>query len=354
MPNPTIGVMTENVAGGAPFSGFDRAETTMQWSQPIELGGKRSARIAAGEAGVTAARARDRDARVGYAFDLARAYATVEIADQRIDLAEDEVEEGENDLRAAKALVDAGKEARLRALQAEASLNTVRAELDVAKAARITALARLSALAGVEEPYTGLTAPILDGAPEAAQPVGPVDPLAASSYLAAQADRDAAEHRLTAERRRTTPDVTVNIGVRRLQYENATALVGGVTIPLRLFDRNRGNIQASTAEVEAADARLARAKYEAEANARIALAQIDAGEARVLAAQHSLETAQETYRLARIAYEAGKSPLLELLTARHGLGLARGVLLDARAARFEARADLARLQGRAVTGDIIP
>jgi len=212
----------------------------------------------------------------------------------------------------------------------------------------------LSALAGVAEPYTGLTAPILDGAPEAAQPVGPVDPLAASSYLAAQADRDAAEHRLTAERRRTTPDVTVNIGVRRLQYENATALVGGVTIPLRLFDRNRGNIQASTAEVEAADARLARAKYEAEANARIALAQFDAGEARVLAAQHSLETAQETYRLARIAYEAGKSPLLELLTARHGLGLARGVLLDARAARFEARADLARLQGRAVTGDIIP
>jgi cobalt-zinc-cadmium efflux system outer membrane protein len=63
-PNPSINVMTENVAGSSPYSGFGRAETTLQYSQPIELGGKRSARIAAGEAGVVASRARDRDARV--------------------------------------------------------------------------------------------------------------------------------------------------------------------------------------------------------------------------------------------------------------------------------------------------
>jgi len=353
-PNPTVGVMTENVAGGSPFSGFDRAETTMQWSQPIELGGKRSARIAAGEAGTAAARARDRDARIRYAYDLARAYAAAEIADRRVILAEDEVEEGENDLRAARALVDAGKESRLRALQAESSLNAVRADLEAAKAGRIAALARLSALAGVEELFTGISAPILDGGADKAPVTGPVDPTATSSYIAARAERDAAAYRLAAERRRTAPDVTVNVGVRRLEYERATALVGGVTIPLRIFDRNRGNIQASTADVEAADARVARARFEAQAEARATLAQIDAAEARVAAAERGLGTADETYRLARIAYESGKSSLLELLTARHGLGLARGVLLDANAARFEARAELARLQGRAVTGDMIP
>jgi cobalt-zinc-cadmium efflux system outer membrane protein len=45
---------------------------------------------------------------------------------------------------------------------------------------------------------------------------------------------------------------------------------------------------------------------------------------------------------------------MELLAARHGLGTARDTLLDARTAQFEARASLARLQGRTITGEVIP
>jgi outer membrane protein, heavy metal efflux system len=88
-PNPTVGVLSENFAGSAPYRGFGRSETTVQYSQPIELGGKRSARIAAGQAGVVASQARDLDARIGFAYDLARAYAGAEIADELIGIAED-------------------------------------------------------------------------------------------------------------------------------------------------------------------------------------------------------------------------------------------------------------------------
>ncbi|MES2022860.1 MAG: TolC family protein [Pseudomonadota bacterium] len=351
-PNPSVSILTENIAGSSPYRGFDRAETTLQYSQPIEIGGKRSARIAAGEAGVVAARARDRDARIAYAYDLARAYAAAEIADRRIALAEDEVEEAQNDLRAARALVGAGKEARLRALQAESSLNAVNAELELAKANRIAAFARLSALAGVDQPFTSLSESLLDR-PVTAPAIGPVDPLASSAYLAARAEREAADRRLTAERKRTIPDITANIGVRRLNYENSTALVGGVSIPLHIFDRNRGNIAASQADVQAAEARLAMARYDAQAEAQAVQAQLAAADARVSAAETAQATADETYRLARIAYEAGKSPLVELLAARHGLGAARGIVLDARTARFEARAQLAHLQGRTIFGDPI-
>jgi len=49
-------------------------------------------------------------------------------------------------------------------------------------------------------------------------------------------------------------------------------------------------------------------------------------------------------------YEAGKSPLSELLIARHGLGVARGVGVDATSARLDALAQLASLQGVAITG----
>lgn len=351
-PNPTVGVMTENIAGSSPYRSFDRAETTLQFSQPIEVGGKRAARIAAGEAGITASRARDRDARVAYAYDLARAYAGAEVADGRIALALSEVEQANGDLTVARALVDAGKEARLRALQAETALNAVRAELELARADRITAYGRLSALVGAEDIFSGLSESLLDR-PVTPPVTGPVDPLATSTYLAASAERDAADRRVDAERRRAIPDITASVGVRRLDFENATALTAGVSIPLQLFDRNRGNIAASRAEAQAAEARLATARNEAVADARAAQAQLAAADARTLAADDAQRTADETYRLARVAYEAGKSPLVELINARRGLGEARSGLLDARVARFEARARLARLQGRTIFGEPI-
>lgn len=351
-PNPSVSVLAENVAGGAPYRGFDGAETTLQLNQPFEFGGKRSARIAAGQAGVGVARARAFEARVVYAHDLALAYATAEVAQRRVELAEDEVEEAEADLKVARALVDAGKEARLRSLQAESALNALRADLDLAKANLVAALARLSALAGAPNAYTGITGSVL-ALSDTAATAGPVDPSRAAVYRTALAERDAASQRLAYERKRAIPDVTGSLGVRRLERDNATAMVVGVSVPLPLFDRNRGNIAAANAEVQGTAARAEAARIEAEAELRGAIAQADAAEARVKAAQASLDTAEEAYRLARIAYESGKAPLIELLAARHNLGAARGVVVDTTAARFAAYATLARLQGRTITGDPI-
>ena len=351
-PNPSVSLMTENVTGSSPYRGFDRAETTLQYNHTLELGGKRGARIEAGEAGVTASKARDQDARAAYAYDLALAYAAAEAADSRIALAQDEVEEGEADLGAARALVDAGKEARLRALQAETSLNEAKAALDLANANRIAAFARLSALTGSQTPFASLAQSVLDLGPKTPA-VGPVDPLASPYYLAAQAEREAADRRLRAEQRRAVPDVTASIGVRRLEYDNATALLGSLSLPLPIFDRNRGNIAASRAEADAAQARLAMAQNDARAEAQASAAQFHAAMARVTAALGAQATADETYRLARIAYEAGKSSIIELLAARHGLAITRGGVLDARLAAFEARARLARLTGSTISGDPI-
>ena len=104
-PNPTISLSSENFLGSAPYGGFSRAETTLQVNQPIELGGKRSARVAAGQATVVASRARAIEGRLTDAYDLARAYGLAEIADRRIALAEDEVEEAAANVKLARALV---------------------------------------------------------------------------------------------------------------------------------------------------------------------------------------------------------------------------------------------------------
>lgn len=349
-PNPNISFYGENFGGSSPYGGFGRTETTIQYNHPFELPGKRSSRIAAGTAGVAAAQARGLEGRLIYAYELARAYAGAEIAERRIALADDEVEEATADLKLARALVVAGKEARLRQLQAETELSTLQADRAGRQADRTVALARLSALAGVETPFTSLSESLLDRL-NATPATGPLDPLQTITVRAAEAEREAAALQVTAQRKAAMPDVTAQIGVRRLEIDNATAIVAGVSLPLNLFDRNKGNIAAAQASLRGAEARAAQTRLEAQANGNAAQILLKAADERGAAAARTLVTAEETYRLARIAYEAGKSPLIELLAARHGLGVAGGVVLDAEAARLDARANLARLSGLTITGE---
>src|SRR5258706_231620 len=123
------------------------------------------------------------------------------------------------------------------------------------------------------------------------------------------------------------------------------------TVPLPLFDKTRGNISASIAQLDAADARLSAARLEAENGFRSAAAQAMAADARVLSSAQAETAADESYRLARVGYDAGRTPLIELLTARRNLTAAQGGTLDARLARITAEAALARLFGRIPFGE---
>src|SRR3546814_14067238 len=51
-PNPTISVDMDNAAGTGGYGLFKQSEMTVTYSQPIERGGKRSARMALAERGV--------------------------------------------------------------------------------------------------------------------------------------------------------------------------------------------------------------------------------------------------------------------------------------------------------------
>jgi cobalt-zinc-cadmium efflux system outer membrane protein len=349
-PNPTLEVDIENVAGGGPFRGTDLAETTAQLEQTLELGGKRPARIAAGRAEVDAARARSVQARADFAFDLADAYAQAEAAERRVELASEAVALAQEDARVAHALVTAGKEADLRAVQARAAVQATRAALDEAQAAAAAAFGKLTALAGSPRPLTSIMASLLDHA-DRSEAISRPDPLAAPSYLAAQAARGAAARRVRVERTRAVPDVAVRLGVRRFNGDDATALVGGLSVPLPVFDRNRGNVSAAQAELDGAEARLNAARLDAETDVRAATARALAAQSRIAAARESEMAADEAYRLTRIGHQGGKLSLVELNAARRGLTEARAQTLNARLERLSAEAMLARLQGVAPFGD---
>lgn len=347
-PNPTLGLEVENFNGGGAYSGVALAETTATLAQPLELLGKRAARVDAGRAGVAAARARQTRDAADFAFDLALAYAAAEAAQRRMTLADEAVALTGEDLRIARALVAAGREAELRVLQAQATVSEAQAQRQAARAAQVEAFARLAALSGAPDPFSSLAESLLER--PASSKVVQADLASAPAVLAAVAEREAAARRVSVERTRPLPDLTVSVGVRRFNGDDATALVAGLSAPLPLFDRNRGNVASARAELSGAEARLAAARLDAEADLRTAAVQIEATAARSDAALQGEAAAAEAYRLTRTGYENGKLPLLELLNARRALAEAGARRLDAQLARVRADADLARLQGRAPFG----
>ncbi|TCS15973.1 TolC family protein [Caulobacter sp. BK020] len=346
-PNPTLGLTVENITGSGPYKGFGGAETTLSIEQPLELGGKRAARTSAAKAELAAAQARAALGQVDFARDLALAYAAAEAAQRRLAIARDNVDLAQADAQAAHLLVDNGREAKVRAVQAEAGLATARAEQGAAQADAETALARLSALAGSAASYTAVTGGLLESVSATASP----QPAFSPAIAAARAERDAAQRRIALERARRTPDLTVSFGVRQFQDEDATAAVFGVSAPLPLFDRNRGAVAAATADAQAAEARLAMAQAEQDGDRRAAAAQVAAADQTLDASRQAETAAAEAYRLARIGYDSGRLPLSEVLAARRDLIAARGRAVDTKLARVKALADLARAQGRIPFGD---
>ncbi|MET4682778.1 TolC family protein [Brevundimonas faecalis] len=346
-PNPNLSLGAENIGGSGPYSGFGAADLNLSLSQGLELWGRRPARVnvARAEAG-TAALRRDL-ALVDAAGRLALVYAEAEAAQRRAQLAEEGLSLSLADARAALLLVEEGREPLLRGVQAESEAAAARAALDEAAAERDAAFARLSAAAMLPTPATAVAAGLLDAEVGAQTPNLAPTAADAPAVRVAEAERKAAERRIDVERINARPDVTASLGVTRFGAENETALTVGFSLPLPLFDRNRGNIDAARAEFRAAEARVAQARQDAGADRRAATARLSASSGRVSAADAGVRAAEEAYRLSRIGAEAGRISQLELRVTRAALINARSAAVDARMARVRAEIDLARLDGRA-------
>ena len=201
--NPELGLEAENAFGTGPFEGYGNAETTLSLSQDLELWGRRGARVevARAEAG-TAALRRDL-ASVEAAGRLALVYAEAEAAERRFALADEALTVTIADTRAALTLVEEGREPLLRGIQGESEAAAARAALDEAQAERDAAFARLTAVAMLTAPVTSIEASLIDRQPAGAVAVAGSTP----EVRVAEAEREAAERRIEAERVRSRPDV---------------------------------------------------------------------------------------------------------------------------------------------------
>lgn len=339
--NPELSVDVENFAGTGPFSGVNGVETTVSINQRLDLGGRRSSRISAAQAALSAQEIRLAIARAELGQSVRTQFATAAAVRDRLALAVSNNERARELARIADELVAAGREPPLRALRARANAAQADAALRAAEAADTAARRTLASLFGVSDLVGGV------GGQLAFTTQGAVDPLATLDVRLAEAERLQAEAELRQQRAAGRLDPSVGIGVRRLSDTNDTALVAGVSIPLPIFDRNQGNVAAARSNILSAEAR--RNAAIAQASARIYNAQTNlvAAGARVTALE-SVATPQaaEALRLANLSYRAGRLSLLELLDAQDAFAAAQSELIDARLALAEATATLVRAAAR--------
>lgn len=344
-PNPSVNVETENVVGTGPYSGLSSAETTVGMSLPLELGGKRSARIGVADAQITRARLGTVVARADLVLRVTQAFNEAVAAERRLVIAREQVGIAEEGLRVARVRVRAGKASPIEEQRAEvARVNAVNA---ADRANRAVALARgnLGRLIG-REPGT-LDTGWFDGVVGVGLrvPAMPEDTLA---LAVAQADVGSAEAQVRLARSQRVPDLTLSAGARRLEATNDVAAVFGVSIPIPVFNNGRANVDAARAQRDQAQALGRMARFDAEQ--AIAAAETDLANAEANARTANgpaLAAAQEAARIARIGYREGKFGQLDLLEAERTLAETRGAAIDALAAYHDAKARLARLTARA-------
>lgn len=336
-PNPELSLEVENFAGSGVFQGFRSTETTLALSQRIELGGKRSARVEVARAERDFAFLYYKSALADLERDIRSAHANLRAAEDRAVLARDNVAAATELSRTAKLLVEVGRDPPLRELRAEAQLAEAKAEQARTFGELLVARQLLATLIGSSD--SELAASV---ASEDSPPILPPDTETLEIQLAT-AERAASQARVRLARADAVPDITGSAGVRRFQEGRETAFVAGISIPLPIRDRNRGNIEAAQSESLAAESGLALARLDASRARYEARMLLGAADARYEAlAGPGIAQAEEALRLARLGYSAGKFSLIELLDAQNALNQAKLNLIEARLDRARALAALIR------------
>lgn len=337
--NPELSLEVENFGGTGELRGVHSTEATLSVNQRLDLGGRRSARVAAARAELEVQKLRLAIARADLAQAVREQFARAVAAREKLVQATESERRARELARVAGILVEAGRDPPLRALRARSALAQSQAERVAVEADEVAARSSLAALFGVSDPIVAVGGATLDIAPQ--QQAVPETSLDVRLSEAEQLVSQAAVREQLAERR---VDPAVGVGVRHVRETGDFGLVAGLSMPLRVFDRNQGNIDASRQALAAAGARRASVLATTVARSRNAIANVEAAQRRVEALERAaVPEATEALRLAELSYREGRASLLEVLDVQDSYTSARTSLIDARLALALASAELSRL-----------
>ena len=340
LPNPELSYEMEDTRR-------DSSTTTVTLSQPLELGGKRGARVEVATFEQTIAQLElDRRAN-GLRADVVQAFFAALRAQTGLDLAKQSLELTDRGMRIVDGRVRAGKSSPVEATRAEVQLAEARLQVRRAETEKATAYQHLARIMGSPvTTFDRLDSPNLSPGipPQVDELMAKLGETAEMRQAAAQIDRSDAS--LGSEKAQRIPNLTVSVGSQYDRSIRERVNVVGLSMPLPLFDRNQGNIlSASRRSDQARDQRNA-VELRLRAETQTALNQWSTAMQEVESYDKTiLPSAQKAVDTATRGFEMGKFGFIEVLDAQRTLIVARGQYLDSLATATNARAMVERVYG---------
>ncbi|MDI9235125.1 TolC family protein [Limnohabitans lacus] len=339
-PNPELAYSQED----------KRASTgtqSVQINVPVEIGGKRAARITAAERGRDIASEELNVRRVEIRATVIAAFFEALAAQERVALAGASVDLAGRATDAVVKRVAAGKVSPVEETKARVAESGVRVELAQAQSEQRNARARLVSLLGANPPRFTTVAGSVDELPAVLSFENVQQRLSASPTLRrAQMEVERRRSLVDVERSKRVPNVTVSMGVKRPNELQRDQLLFGVSVPLPLFDRNQGNLlealkreDKAQDELQALNVRVSTEVFQARERLEYILSEVDVLQRDVLPG------AKSAYDAATIGFEYGKFNFLEVLDAQRTYFAAKSQYLKALAEAHRAAAEIDRVLG---------
>lgn len=343
LPNPTLEFGMQDTQRAT-------RETTVQISQPIELGGKRGLRIQAAESGRNAASA-ELHAKVSeIRANVTTAFFDVLTAQERLYLARDSVEVAERATTTAAKRVIAGKVSPVEETKARVAEAGVRLELLKAKSELGSTRKRLTGFWGNVIPRFERAEGQLESLPELPELSELSRRLASAPMLArARIEVDRRQALANLERSRRIPDVSINLGIKRSEELGRNQAIFGVSVPLPLFDRNQGNVLESLRRTDKAKDELSATETRLDSELAQAYEKLNTSRQEAEALQKEiLPGAKSAYDAAVTGFEFGKFAFLDVLDAQRTLLQAKSQYLRALSDAHRAAAEIDGILGEPV------
>ena len=314
-PNPTANFLAEQFGGASDAS---QTQYTLSIGQPLELGGKRQRRVESARAATRVSGYELEDVRRQVTFQVKKSFGDSLVARETLALADENLKTLDDLERIQRFRAERGDISELELLRIQVQRFAFERDAADARQALRAAKIALRATAGPER------------IAEDFDVVGDltwrdIAPTQAALYRRALANRpdlraaEAARERARADvklaRANAWWDVTPQIEYQRIGPDNTIGF--GVSLPIRIFDRNQGEIARSRAEVNRVDSTREAVAIQALSEVDTALTALRTEQEKLTALRDSyLPRARQVRDTVEYAYRRGAVSLLDFLDAQ--------------------------------------
>ena len=347
-PNPEMVLEVENFEGSGNFRGLNQAEVTGTLEQRIELGGKRRHRITAALSGTDVAVADQVSMRKQVTTRTTSDFLNLLGAEARLRIAQDRVTQITRLLPALQRKAGAGAVSDVDLARGQVTLEFAvidrEREATNLQAAKSRLVSNWSGRPGEAARIVGkLKQPSIPNTSfEALANELPSHPIVAR-WAAVKKQKQADFEFEMAQR---VPDLTLGAGARQIRETDDTAFLFSLSLPIPVWDRNRGAIEEARHLLARADAEQRAAEQDLfrQLNEAYRFMTTSCGEARRLQSRIIASAGQTVSELEK-GYEQGRFGILDLLDASSTLADAKRRQVDSLVRCHASAAEIEYLTG---------